>query len=151
MHTITLTAVQKETLRYVLEQNIDDLKAMAYDFRHMSSAQQDVLRQIGHLNGVLELMEHNANTAIRRHFELAVTHTMFVNINAELIGGEELTDEVALSILEAMPADSNDYRAHGLDPREYFEDWVAGALRELVSDLAMNAHVAHDKLMAEDV
>lgn len=147
MHTITLTAVQKETLSYVLEQNIDELKALAYDFRHMSSAQQDVLRQIDHLNGVLELMEHNTNAAIRRRFELAVTHTMFVNISSEPIDGEELTDEGALSVLEAMPGDSNDYRAYGLEPREYFEDWVAGALRELVSDLAMNAQVAHDKLM----
>lgn len=148
MHTITLTAAQKETLSYVLEQNIDELKALAYDFRHMSSAQQDVLRQIDHLNGVLELMEHNTNAAVRRRFELAVMNTLFVNISAEPID-EELTAERALAVLDAMPGGSNDYRAYGLEPQEYFEDWVAKALRELVSDFATNAQVAHDKLMME--
>lgn len=148
MHTITLTAAQHETLCYVLEQNIDELKALAYDLPHDSQSQRDVLTQIDHLNAVLELLGHSTNNAIRR-FELAVMNTLFVNISAEPVDGEELTAEGALAVLDAMPGDSNDYRAYGLEPQEYFEDWVAAALRELVSDLATNAQIVHDKLMME--
>lgn len=152
MHTITLTPTQEETLCYALEQNIDELKALAYGLPHGSQAQRDVLKQIDCLNGVLELMERDTNFAtVRRRFELAVMPTLFVNISSEPIDGEELTAEGALSALDTMPGGSNDYRAYGLEPQEYFEDWVAKALRELVSDLAINAQVTYDKLVAEGV